>query len=106
MRPMLNIAADVRASPKLSVPGGILRVMANLPPVPDTNYSPKFPNDTRIPLPRTGDERAMLVDYLDYYRATVELKCRGVPKEKLNERTVPPASMTLHGLIRHLAGVE
>lgn len=103
---MLNIAVGVRARPKLSVPAGMLRVMTNLPPVPDTNYSPKFPGDTRTPLPFTGAERAMLVDYLDYYRATVELKCRGVPKDKLNERSVPPSTMTLHGLIRHLAGVE
>src|SRR2546430_13663042 len=80
--------------------------MGNLPPIPEANLAPKWPGDAREPPPLVADERTLLVSYLDYYRATVELKCAGVPKERLSEKTMPPSTMTLHGLIRHLAGVE
>jgi uncharacterized damage-inducible protein DinB len=80
--------------------------MAKMTPLPQTAYSPVFPNDTRTKPPMVGDERTLLTAFLDYHRATVELKCLGVAAEKLNERTMPPSTMTLHGLIRHLAGAE
>jgi len=48
----------------------------------------------------------MLKAYLDYYRETFELKCTGVDPARLSDRGVPPSSMSLHGLIRHLAGCE
>src|SRR5262245_39486298 len=80
--------------------------MANMTPIPEANYSPVFPNDTRTKPPMIGDERELLTNFLDYYRATVELKCLGITRERLNERTMPPSTMTLHGLIRHLAGAE
>lgn len=75
-------------------------------PIPEENYSPLWGDDTRAPLPLLGDEKTFLTTYLDYYRQTIEMKCRGVPKERLNERTMPPSTLTLHGLVRHLAGVE
>jgi hypothetical protein len=75
-------------------------------PVPDANYAQRWSADTRPPLPTVADERELLVSYLDHYRATLELKVTGVPAERLNERTVAPAALTLHGLVRHLAGVE
>lgn len=53
-----------------------------------------------------GDERPMLIAYLDYYRETIALKCSGVPPGRLSERAVPPSGLSLHGLLRHLAGVE
>ena len=53
-----------------------------------------------------GDERTMLADYLDYYRATFEAKCRGLASDQLDVRSVPPSSLSLHGLVRHLAGCE
>jgi hypothetical protein len=62
--------------------------------------------DTRSSPPTVGDEREILTAYLDWHRATFELKCAGVPPQRLSERTVPPSSLTLHGLVRHLAGVE
>jgi hypothetical protein len=62
--------------------------------------------DTRITPPNLGDEREILTAYLDWHRATFELKCAGVPPERLSERTVAPSSLSLHGLVRHLAGVE
>jgi hypothetical protein len=53
-----------------------------------------------------GDELTMLSQYLDYYRSTFELKCAGVAPEQLSARMIPPSTLSLHGLLRHLAGVE
>ncbi|MGP3973298.1 DinB family protein [Streptomyces sp. 8N114] len=68
--------------------------------------APQWADDTREPLPLVGDERELLTRYLDRYRETLLLKCTGVPPEALSERSVPPSGMSLHGLLRHLAGVE
>ncbi|HEV8558852.1 MAG TPA: DinB family protein [Actinophytocola sp.] len=75
-------------------------------PVPEGNYSPLWATEERPKPPFVGTERDLLIDYLEFYRRTVELKCAGVAKEKLSEQTMPPSTMTLHGLVRHLAGVE
>lgn len=75
-------------------------------PIPEENYSLVFPNDTREKLPYVGDERDLLVGFLDFYRSTVEIKCLGVAKKRLAERTMPPSTLTLHGLIRHLTCAE
>lgn len=61
--------------------------------------------------PRTGHpppvgERATLVDYLRHYRLTLELKCAGLDAEQLARRSVPPSTLSLLGLVRHLARVE
>lgn len=48
----------------------------------------------------------MLKAYLEYYRETFELKCSGVQPDRMSERSSPPSTMSLHGLIRHLAGME
>lgn len=53
-----------------------------------------------------GDERATLLDYLRSYRLTLELKCSGLTAEQLALRSVPPSTMSLLGLVRHLAQVE
>jgi uncharacterized damage-inducible protein DinB len=53
-----------------------------------------------------GDDREILTAYLDWHRQTFELKCAGVPPARLSERGVPPSGLSLHGLVRHLAGVE
>jgi hypothetical protein len=75
------------------------------PPVP-TGYSPRWQDDTRTTPPAVGNEREVLNYFLDWHRATFELKCTGIPPERLSERAVPPSSLSLHGLLRHLAGVE
>ncbi|MGP3985597.1 DinB family protein [Streptomyces sp. 3N207] len=69
-------------------------------------FAAQWADDTREPLPLVGDERELLTRYIDWYRETLLLKCTGVPPEALSERTVPPSGMSLHGLLRHLAGVE
>lgn len=51
-------------------------------------------------------ERATLVEYLDHYRLTLEMKCEGLDAEQLARRSVPPSTMSLLGLVRHLAKVE
>ncbi len=74
--------------------------------MPEQSYAQPWPIDTRPPLPQVGTEREVLTAYLDYHRATFELKCAGVDPARLSERTMPPSSLTLHGLLRHLTGVE
>ncbi len=82
--------------------------MTQIPPggraaqIPPENYSKGWAEDSRPPLPQAGDERSMLTAYLDWHRATFELKCAGVEPERLSERTMAPSTLTLHGLLRHL----
>lgn len=52
------------------------------------------------------DERGMLLDYLRYYRLTLEMKCAGLDAEQLSRRSVPPSTMSLLGMVRHLAEGE
>jgi len=51
-------------------------------------------------------ELANYREYLDNYRLTIGLKCEGLDAEQLARRSVPPSTMSLLGLLRHLAGVE
>lgn len=62
-------------------------------------------HDRRLNARTTGDERRMLVDFLGAQRATLELKCAGLGAE-LSLRSVDPSTLSLLGLIRHLADVE
>jgi hypothetical protein len=62
--------------------------------------------DTRVDPPRLGDERQTLVAFLEWHRQTFELKCSNVAPERLSDRSVAPSELSLHGLLRHLAGVE
>lgn len=65
-----------------------------------------WPVPRRAVIPRAADEFTMLKAYLEHYRETFELKCAGVPADRMAERSSPPSTMSLHGLTRHLAGVE
>lgn len=60
----------------------------------------------RVDAPYTGDERTMLNGWLDYHRATLELKCAGLTDDQLRERSAPPSALSLLGLVRHMAEVE
>ena len=62
-------------------------------------------DDPRPEVRGTGDERAMLVEFLRAQRATLELKCAGVDGD-LARRSVEPSTLSLLGLVRHLADVE
>jgi uncharacterized damage-inducible protein DinB len=56
--------------------------------------------------PLTGGERESLRVYLDFHRATLEWKCEGLTDEELRRRSMPPSSLSLLGLVRHMAEVE
>jgi uncharacterized damage-inducible protein DinB len=51
-------------------------------------------------------ERETLIHYLDAYRLTLRMKCDGLTSEQLARRSVPPSTLSLLGLVRHLAEVE
>ncbi|WP_440581894.1 DinB family protein [Streptomyces flavofungini] len=51
-------------------------------------------------------ELATLLDYLTSYRLTLRMKCEGLNAEQLARRSVPPSTMSLLGLVRHLVEVE
>jgi uncharacterized damage-inducible protein DinB len=51
-------------------------------------------------------EFATLQDYLSSYRMTLLMKCDGLDPEQLSRQSVPPSTMSLHGMLRHLAEVE
>jgi Protein of unknown function (DUF664) len=64
------------------------------------------PEIGRTDEPTTGDEKATLLGLLDWQRATLVWKCRGLTADELAVRSVPPSTLSLLGLIRHLADAE
>ncbi|MET9152508.1 DinB family protein [Streptomyces griseoflavus] len=56
--------------------------------------------------PAPDGELATLVDVLTNYRLTLRMKCEGLDAEQLARRSVPPSTMSLLGLVRHLAEAE
>jgi hypothetical protein len=53
-----------------------------------------------------ADERDMLNGWLDYHRGVLLWKCEGLSDEQLRERSAPPSTLGLLGLVRHMAQVE
>ncbi|AKH82975.1 Mini-circle protein [Streptomyces sp. CNQ-509] len=62
--------------------------------------------DNRVGPPRLGSERDTLRACLDYHRATLAMKCEGLSDEELRRRSMPPSTLSLLGLVRHMAEVE
>ncbi len=60
---------------------------------------------TRQNPPTTGPERAILDGFLDYHRATLLQKVAGLSEADMR-RVMSPSSMSLMGLVKHLAYVE
>ncbi|GAA0563568.1 DinB family protein [Paractinoplanes ferrugineus] len=56
--------------------------------------------------PRMGSERETLRVFLDFHRSTLAFKCDGLSDEDLRSRSMPPSTLTLLGLVRHMAEVE
>lgn len=56
--------------------------------------------------PLVGGERESLVAWLDYHRSTLAMKCADLTPAELAARSVPPSTMSLIGLVRHMAEVE
>jgi uncharacterized damage-inducible protein DinB len=63
-------------------------------------------DDPREVRPPMDDERSTLLVYLRDQRLTLEIKCSGLDAEAMAARSVPPSTMSLLGLVRHLADVE
>lgn len=64
------------------------------------------PQVERVDPPRIADERTALDALLDFHRATLLRKCAGLDAGRLKTRSAPPSSMSLLGLVRHMAEVE
>jgi uncharacterized damage-inducible protein DinB len=71
---------------------------------PDMWVDPE--DDPRQTDPVLADERTTLRAYLRFHRQTLEMKCDGLDAEQLAQRSVEPSSMSLLGLVRHMAEVE
>ncbi len=56
--------------------------------------------------PVTGPEREMLRAFLDFHRDTLAMKCEGLSDDQLREQSSPPSTLSLLGLVRHMAEVE
>src|SRR5215475_9010359 len=56
--------------------------------------------------PLVAEERTMLEAWLEFHRGTLAVKCAGLTDGQLRERAVPPASLSLLGLVRHMAEGE
>src|SRR5438552_14558788 len=63
-------------------------------------------DDPRENGPRLGDERSTLAESLRCQRLTLEMKCAGLDAAALARRSVEPSTMSLLGLVRHLAEME
>jgi Protein of unknown function (DUF664) len=63
-------------------------------------------DDPREHGPTLGDERTTLVEALRCARITLEMKCSGLDAEAMSRRSVEPSTMSLLGLVRHLAEME
>ncbi|WP_116040822.1 DinB family protein [Amycolatopsis palatopharyngis] len=60
----------------------------------------------RVGPPLRAGERETLRAYLDFHRATLAMKCDGLSDECLRRQSMPPSTLSLLGLVRHMAEVE
>lgn len=63
------------------------------------------PTTVKIDPPLAAGEVQTLRAFLDYYRATIRRQAEGLTKDQL-ALALPPATMTLGGMLKHLAVVE
>ena len=63
-------------------------------------------SDPRVPPPGTDGDRAALEAWLTFHRDTLAWKCAGLTPEQVGLRSVPPSTMSLRGLVRHMTEVE
>ena len=64
------------------------------------------PDASRTDPPYISSERAMLETFLDWHRDTLRWKCAGLTADQLRRRSIEPSTLSLLGLVRHLAEVE
>ncbi len=60
----------------------------------------------RVDQPKDGNERSILLGWLAFHRNAMEAKCNGLSAEQLVERAIPPSTLCLLGLVRHLTEME
>lgn len=60
----------------------------------------------RIAPPVRAGERETLRSFLDFHRATLAMKTDSLSDEDLRRRSSPPSTLSLLGLVRHMAEVE
>src|SRR5712692_9429138 len=90
--------------PQFSRPDDLGRAIAGA--AASTAREPTVVDDHGRPEPPlAAGETATLLGYLDYQRATLEWKCRGLDADGLRATTAA-SSMTLGGLLKHMALVE
>ncbi|MFB6548580.1 DinB family protein [Streptomyces sp. NPDC056405] len=53
-----------------------------------------------------ADERTMLEGWLEYHRQTLAWKCEGLTDAQLRTASMTPSTLSLMGLVRHMAEVE
>ena len=61
---------------------------------------------TRVTQPPDGDESGILLGWLAFHRNALEAKCHGLTAEQLTDRALPPSTLCLLGLVRHLTEME
>jgi uncharacterized damage-inducible protein DinB len=80
-----------------------------------SSSGPSAPNERQIVIPAKDErtdppyllgERAVLESFLDWHRETLAFKCAGLDAAQLRERSIPPSTLSLLGLVRHMADVE
>ncbi len=64
------------------------------------------PDIDRVEPQEPAPERAALQGWLDYHRATLRWKCAGLTGDQLVIRPVASSTLSLLGLVRHMAEVE
>ncbi len=84
--------------------GGGVRRWTPATRYPDMWVDPE--DDPREDGAGAAGERGTLLDNLRHYRMTVEMKCDGLDAEQMARWSVPPSTMSLLGLVRHLAEDE
>jgi uncharacterized damage-inducible protein DinB len=62
-------------------------------------------NIERVDPPLVSDEATSLLAWLDFHRATLRRKAGGLTQEQLAQ-PLPPSTLTLGGLVKHMALVE
>jgi hypothetical protein len=74
--------------------------------VPAAGWNDIGMTDPRIDPPLEADELTTLTTFLDFNRETLAVKCDGLTADQLRDCAVPPSSLSLLGLVRHMAEVE
>jgi uncharacterized damage-inducible protein DinB len=79
---------------RVRIPGSAWLILPDLMPI------------ERRDTPRTADEKETLTAFLEWQRATLAQKSAGLTDAQLRERSARPSTLSLLGLVRHMADVE